>query len=493
MPKRGEHIHKRKDGRWEARYKCGISVAGKTLYKSVYLEFFARKCLRGFLRPKRVRSNTLEYVGPIAVPLYDRLKKPIRKYDFFFLIEQIVDATQKLQKNALPWNKVVWDLRHAYINETTKEVQLIYEEKSVVTDVRYIATDALELNRQSKWQAFCQWAYGTFCVDMLNWNPVTRFIGNGIKKGLDWVQEKGTKIVDWFKHGEGKYYLGIALDALAVVGAIAGTVVAIALAVATGGAAAPLVVAAVASTIGTVMTMVDSGFSIYNKVKALKVEKETGDPGRARYYGNISGVSDTIDKTDMGGKTANDVWGVVGTGYDVIHVAADITAVVSGTIGAAGLSGQAVKNPVTGKFELKTTYDPSKIKSNLKGTFLEKIGFRNKGGKWTFNIKNLFSTKRPTGTMPRTDVFKKDIIGDKIGDTTYKTINKIKKYSGLPGKYYKKATQIEKIFTLDSSGYDKFKNTMKYIGGTDFNISSPVGDFNGTVLEIIDTVINIAS
>lgn len=24
------------------------------------LEFFARKCLRGFLRPKRVRSNTLE-------------------------------------------------------------------------------------------------------------------------------------------------------------------------------------------------------------------------------------------------------------------------------------------------------------------------------------------------------------------------------------------------------------------------------------------------
>lgn len=47
--------------------------------------------------------------------------------------------------------------------------------------------------------------------------------------------------------------------------------------------------------------------------------------------------------------------------------------------------------------------------------------------------------------------------------------------------------------TADSSGYDKFKNTMKYIGGTDFNISSPVGDFNDTVLEIIDTVIDIAS
>ena len=32
----------------------------------------------------------------------------------------------KLQKNGLPWNKVVWDLRHAFVNETTKEVQLIY-------------------------------------------------------------------------------------------------------------------------------------------------------------------------------------------------------------------------------------------------------------------------------------------------------------------------------------------------------------------------------
>ena len=390
------------------------------------------------------------------------------------------------------------------LKKNVSEIMIVCNGKLDIAGKEKLEQYGKVLVRENK--GFDVWAYKTALetygwdkleefdeVIMLNWNPVTRFIGNGIKKGLDWVQEKGTKIVDWFKHGEGKYYLGIALDALAVVGAIAGTVVAIALAVATGGAAAPLVVAAVASTIGTVMTMVDSGFSIYNKVKALKVEKETGDPGRARYYGNISGVSDTIDKTDMGGKTANDVWGVVGTGYDVVHVTADITAVVSGTIGVAGLSGQAVKNPVTGKFELKTTYDPSKIKSNLKGTFLEKIGFRNKGGKWTFNIKNLFSTKRPTGTMPRTDLFKKDIIGDKIGDTTYKTINKIKKYSGLPGKYYKKATQIEKIFTPDSSGYDKFKNTMKYIGGTDFNISSPVGDFNDTVLEIIDTVIDIAA
>ncbi len=36
MPKRGENIHKRKDGRWEARYKKGVDDSGKTLYGSVY-------------------------------------------------------------------------------------------------------------------------------------------------------------------------------------------------------------------------------------------------------------------------------------------------------------------------------------------------------------------------------------------------------------------------------------------------------------------------
>lgn len=36
MPKRGENIRKRKDGRWEGRYKSGINSCGKTVYSSVY-------------------------------------------------------------------------------------------------------------------------------------------------------------------------------------------------------------------------------------------------------------------------------------------------------------------------------------------------------------------------------------------------------------------------------------------------------------------------
>lgn len=36
MPKRGNNIYKRKDGRWEARYVKGVSADGKKLYGSVY-------------------------------------------------------------------------------------------------------------------------------------------------------------------------------------------------------------------------------------------------------------------------------------------------------------------------------------------------------------------------------------------------------------------------------------------------------------------------
>lgn len=37
MPRRGENIRKRTDGRWEGRYKCISGASGtRTYYKSVY-------------------------------------------------------------------------------------------------------------------------------------------------------------------------------------------------------------------------------------------------------------------------------------------------------------------------------------------------------------------------------------------------------------------------------------------------------------------------
>ena len=36
MSRRGENIYKRKDGRWEGRYKTGTGANGRTQYKSCY-------------------------------------------------------------------------------------------------------------------------------------------------------------------------------------------------------------------------------------------------------------------------------------------------------------------------------------------------------------------------------------------------------------------------------------------------------------------------
>ncbi|MBR6670998.1 MAG: hypothetical protein IKL31_09720 [Ruminococcus sp.] len=40
MARRGENIYKRKDGRWEGRYKAGYDVNGKAKYRSVYAKTY---------------------------------------------------------------------------------------------------------------------------------------------------------------------------------------------------------------------------------------------------------------------------------------------------------------------------------------------------------------------------------------------------------------------------------------------------------------------
>ena len=40
MSRKGENIHKRKDGRWEGRYKKGYTDSGKLIYGSVYAKSY---------------------------------------------------------------------------------------------------------------------------------------------------------------------------------------------------------------------------------------------------------------------------------------------------------------------------------------------------------------------------------------------------------------------------------------------------------------------
>jgi len=90
------------------------------------LDRFARVYLRGFLKPKLVKKNVVEYTGPVGISIYERLKKPVSKRDFLFILEQIVVAVQKLQANNMGVNNMVMNLQYVYINEVTKEIQFLY-------------------------------------------------------------------------------------------------------------------------------------------------------------------------------------------------------------------------------------------------------------------------------------------------------------------------------------------------------------------------------
>lgn len=385
-------------------------------------------------------------------------------------------------------------------------------ENNAKKSVTKIATDELELKNRKWYQKVGDWIYGTVCVDLLNSNPITRGLGNLIKSGMDYFDYGFDKLVDWFKHGDGKYYLNIALSVLGDIAAIAGTVAAIALCaaatVATGGVATPLLVAAIASGIGTIMTVVDSGFSIYNNFKALKISKDSNDPGRARYYGNIDGVSSTIGKYDMGGEKANKIWGYIGTGYDVTHTVADVTAIVAGSVGSAGLTETATKT--AGGKTIKTySYDKTKIKGNLKNTTLEKIGFRKQAGtgKYKFNMKNLFSTKKPTkgSALGQQELIKDRVLRKKYGNRNshirkrLETISNIEKIVKKPGKTKSIIDNTEKIINPNTGGYDRTKSVIKVITGTSdvsgkkWRIVSPIKDVDGTIRPIIDTIKDWAS
>ena len=55
MSKRGENIYKRKDGRWEGRYKNGFKPNGKVKYTSVYGKTYAD--VRKIIAEKRLNNN----------------------------------------------------------------------------------------------------------------------------------------------------------------------------------------------------------------------------------------------------------------------------------------------------------------------------------------------------------------------------------------------------------------------------------------------------
>lgn len=80
----------------------------------------------GIMHVTKTKKDSVTYTCPANINLTDRLKKAVSKYDFFFMMEQIVIMVQNVYNNGLNVNSVRFNMDDVYINEMTKEMYFIY-------------------------------------------------------------------------------------------------------------------------------------------------------------------------------------------------------------------------------------------------------------------------------------------------------------------------------------------------------------------------------
>lgn len=97
MAKRGLNIYKRKDGRWEGRFKCGYSDNGKAKYRSVYAKSYS--AVKELLEQEKTKQNKSCSckctVGELFGMWLDDVRNKVKESTY-------ANYAMKLQKHILP-------------------------------------------------------------------------------------------------------------------------------------------------------------------------------------------------------------------------------------------------------------------------------------------------------------------------------------------------------------------------------------------------------
>lgn len=145
MAKRGLNIYKRKDGRWEGRYKSGYTVAGKTKYCSVYGKSYT--AVKELLEQRRalVRSNKCccQYtVGELCEMWLSDIRNRVKD-------STISNYVMKLNKHILPcfsgvkYEKLTANDINAFISKKQTESLSAKYISDIVVLIKSIAKFAL--------------------------------------------------------------------------------------------------------------------------------------------------------------------------------------------------------------------------------------------------------------------------------------------------------------------------------------------------------------
>lgn len=315
------------------------------------------------------------------------------------------------------------------------------------------------VGKRTFWEKVGDWIYETFCVDLVNSVPIIGAIANAVK----WVGNKVGNLLEgaynWFKYKGGKYIWNGLKVVAGVIAAVAAAFVAVT-GVLTGGTVLA-VLAAIASVVVAVIAVVNGAFAAYNLIKAGG-HYMNGEIGQARYYGEIDGFSDAVDKYDLGDAGDNARWETAGKIVDTTELACSIVIAVNGVANLFG-----VKSPITGKVT-KYKFNKETFIKNVK----ENLGIKRKrysigpdgkaieyngqssgykvGERWSFKD---FISSRKDGTGKQ---YLKDYLGFGATDKAFYNKNVIPSMAKNPNNTVQ---TVDKLFDQLSDG----KKVMKTI------------------------------
>lgn len=404
------------------------------------------------------------------------------------------------------------------------------EEKDKAVEKNINVTVSDYVGRRSLGQMAGDWLYNRY-VDFLDCVSALPLVGDCLSQGIrtagNWLSDTTMSAYNYFKYGDGKYIWN---SVKAVAGAVVACVGVITAAIAVMTAAPALAVVAtvgfIAASIYAVMKFGDMMTSVEQNTKAFelateyrrstegkegwwKTDNDQGSITAARYYGSITGLKDWIDKTDFGGKTANNVLGGLGTVYSWVENAAAITSSVCQVTVAVG-NAQYLKGTDGEWMRYKSGEVIKKNGSffqNIKTTYLEKAGYTFKrtpvynkysltDGKMTVlkhDYKKAFSLKFFEGYGK---TFSKN--GIKVTSFELGFLNSAKLFKNFDGLI----SNIETVHDYNrgetsgfKDGYDAFKALIDINQNTSFfdTFTSDATKAEGVLSDIIDGVKNIFS
>ena len=209
--------------KYKARARdCQLIVRAKTSFGEKIdekeLDRFSRIYLRGFLKPKLLKRNLVEYTGPIGISLYQKLGRRISKREFLFILEQIVVAVQKLHANNMSLNNLVMNLQYVYMNDVTKEIQFVYlpivsglRNPSLVRFFETIAYSAKPADESDK-EVISRFVYFFKSMDPFDLNKIELFVAKEDRSVVNTIKKHNagqsgfmtSKPKHYYDHYDGK-------------------------------------------------------------------------------------------------------------------------------------------------------------------------------------------------------------------------------------------------------------------------------------------------